>query len=258
MTYRLRVVPSKKRRKVRQGKIGKAVYSLQFDESWLACPLVEERSFHNLPRGVRTELESISSPVTHSKGAVLFVEGQKPLGVFVLRVGQVKLSASSADGKSLIVGRVEPGEVLGLPTAISGKPNELTAEALKLSQGSFIAREVFLQFLREHGTAALRVAEILSDMYATAFEQVRYLGLSASAPEKLARLLLDLAPGGSQNHGHSKGLSLTHKEIAEMIGSSRETVTRIFARFRREKLIQEHSSGLRTVDRPGLESLLMR
>ena len=258
MTYRLQVVPKKKRRSVRPARIGKAAYGLQLGEKWLARPLVEERLFHNLPRGVRAGLDALSSPETYAKGAVLFVEGQKPLGVFVLRGGQVKLSASSADGKSLIVGRVEPGEVLGLPTAISGKRNELTAEALKPVQCSFIARDVFLQFLREHGTAALRMAEILSDMYDSAFNQVRYLGLSASATEKLARLLLDPPADESQKNGQAKSLPLTHKQIAEMIGSSRETVTRTVARFKRENLVQVRSSGLRIMDRAGLEDLLMR
>jgi CRP/FNR family transcriptional regulator len=255
MSFRFRVVPRKKRRGVGQGKAKKVSRDVRFGESWLDGPSVEEQIFYDLRQDVREQLEAISSSVAYAKGEVLFAEGQKSEGVFVLHSGSIKLSASSADGKSIIVGRVDEGEMLGLPTAISGKPNELTAEALEPVECGFIERDVFLQFLREHGSAALRVAEILSNMYDAAFDQARYLGLSASAPEKLARLLLELSLARPQN-GHS--FPLTHKEIAEMIGLSRETVTRMLARFKRANLIQTRNTGFRVLDRCGLEQLLIK
>jgi CRP/FNR family cyclic AMP-dependent transcriptional regulator len=121
MTYRLGVVPPKKRRNIRADRMRKAAHGLQFGESWMGSPLVEERLFCNLPHRVRTGFDAISSPATHPKGAILFVEGQKPLGVFVICSGRVKLSASSADGKPLVIRRAEPGEAVGLPATISGK-----------------------------------------------------------------------------------------------------------------------------------------
>ena len=257
MPYRFRVVPKKKRRSSRLSRIGKATGDLQFGKNSLAHLTGEGRLFQNLPRDVRAELDAISGTATYVKGDVLFVEGQRPLGVFVLCNSRVKLSASSPDGKSLIVGRAEPGEILGLPTAISGKPNELTAEALHPLQCVFIARNALLKFLRENREAALRVAQILSEMYDAAFNQVRYMGLSASATQKLARLLLDLPDGQRPDDGHAKRLPLTHKEIAEMIGASRETVTRLFTRFKRERLVQVYDSRLRILDRAGLEQLLV-
>jgi CRP/FNR family transcriptional regulator, cyclic AMP receptor protein len=218
---------------------------------------MEERIFGNLSGALRAGLDAISSPATHPKGAILFVEGDKPMGVFVLRSGRVQLSAGSVHGKSLILRRAEPGEVVGLPAAISGKANELTAEALETIEYSFIPRGAFLQFLRENGEAALRMAEILSDIYEATLHQVRYLGLSASTAEKVARFLLE-APVFEQRHNHQtrQEIPVTHKEIAEMIGSSRETVTRILARFKREKLVQGNGSGLRILNPAGLEDLL--
>ena len=258
MTYQLRVVPQKKRRKIRAERIRKAADGLQFGDSWMGSPLVEERLFCNLPHRVRAGLDAISSPVTYPKGAILFVQGQKPLGVFVICNGRVKLSASSADGKPLVIRRAEPGEAVGLSATISGKSYELMAEALEPLQSNFIPRDVFLQFLREHGEAALRVAEILSEVYRATLRQVRYLGLSASTAEKLARFLLELPLAKSQNNGHLwAALPLTHKEIAEMIGSSRETVTRVFARFKREHLVKVDGSALIITNRPGLEDLLV-
>src|SRR5262249_57486046 len=125
------------------------------------------------------------------KGVVLFVEGQSPRGVFMICNGRVKLTTCSSDGKALITRIAEGGEILGLGATVSGKPYMVTAETLVPSQVNFIKREDFLRFLRENGRACLREAEHLSTNYHNAFEQVRSLGLSHSASEKLAKLMLE-------------------------------------------------------------------
>jgi CRP/FNR family cyclic AMP-dependent transcriptional regulator len=172
----------------------------------------------------------------------------------------VKLSAGSADGKSLILRIANQGEVVGLPGTISGKAYEVTAEALEPIQANFIPRDLFLQFLREHGEVALRVAEILSDIYHATYQEVRCLGLSGSAAERLARFVLDLIENGktiAQSDSFQRvPLTLTHEEIAQMIGSSRETVTRLFTDFKRKHLLEIHGSTLIITNKAGLEKVL--
>ncbi len=177
--------------------------------------------------------------------------------MFVLCHGRVKLSTNSADGKSIIVRVAEPGELVGLPSTLSGKPYELTAVALEPLQANFIPRDAFMQFLREHGEAAVRVTQILSQIYHATLLEVRYLGFSSSTAEKLARFLLDLPAVPTQNNGHLRAtLGLTHKEIGEMIGASRETVTRLFTHFKHERLIEVHGATLIIVNKSNLEKLL--
>ncbi len=235
----------------------RAPYGLQIIESCLTCPLREERLFCDLSPPALAVLEAISSSATYPKGAVLFVEGQEPRGVFILCNGRVKLTASSADGKALILRIADPGEIVGLPGTVSGTAYEVTAEALEPLQANFIPREAFLQFLRQHGEAALKVAQMLSEIYHATYQEVRYLGLSGSAAQKLARFLLDRA---ADHHGQ-KGvtrftMTLTHEEIAEMIGASRETVTRLFADFKRKRLLEVKGSALVLTDKPGLQKLV--
>ena len=254
MAYRVQVVPKKKRRMMQQGGIGKRPSGLPVTESSLTYPLMKEHIFCGLPESVLAELEEISSPSTYSKDAVLFVEGQEPRGAFVIRNGRVKLSTGSSRGKSFMVRIAEAGEVVGLPGTISGKPYELTAQALEPLQASFIPREAFLQFLRQRGEAAVRVAGILSRIYQATLSEVRYLGLSASTAEKLARFLLDLPAKPIQGNGHIQAtLTLTHKEIGEMIGASRETVTRLFASFKRKRLVEVRGSTLIIEKKTSLE-----
>jgi CRP/FNR family transcriptional regulator len=191
------------------------------------------------------------------KGATLFVAGQSPRGVFIICNGRVKLFGVAASGKSLVFRIAESGEIIGLPSTLSEKPYEVTAEALEPTQANFIRREEFLAFLSEHGEAALKVAEILSRIYYATCQEVRYLGLSTTAAEKLARFLLDLKPTkGNQLGTDHLLLTLTHEEIGGMIGTTRETVSRLFANFRRKRLIEIHGSTLVLTNKEALESLL--
>jgi CRP/FNR family cyclic AMP-dependent transcriptional regulator len=251
------IIVLKKRRIMCSSIAMKTPYGLQVIESCLTCPLMKDRIFCNLPRHVIAELDAISSAATYPKDAILFVEGQAPRGVFVLCTGRVKLSTSSADGKSIIARIAESGEIVGLVSTLTGKEYELTAEVLEPLQANFIPRDAFMQFLREHGEAALRVAEILSNIYRSTLMEIRYLGLSSSTTEKLARFILDLpATQAADNTRVRVTLSLTHREIGEIIGASRETVTRLFTHFKREGLIEVHGSTLVLSSKLRLEKLL--
>ena len=232
-------------------------YGLEIVESCLTCKLRADKIFCNLPTPTVQALEAIKYTTAYPKGAVLFVEGQAPRGVFILCRGRVKLSICSSDGKTLILKIAEVGEVLGLSASVSGKPYELTAETLDPCQVNFVKREDFLRFLREHNDVCLRVAEQLSEKYNTACHEIRSLGLAHSAAEKLAKLLLEwsMKNGGAREPDRMK-LTLTHEEIAQMIGTSRETVTRLFADFKKRQLIQLKGSTLVIRNRTALEHLV--
>jgi CRP/FNR family transcriptional regulator len=235
----------------------RAPYGLEIIENCIACPHREERLFCNLPSTAVQRLSEITSASTYPKEAMLFVEGQAARGVFILCSGRVKLSTSSVDGRTLIVRIADAGEVLGLPATVTGKPYELTANVLEPTQANFISRTDFLGFLREHGEASLRVAQQLGETYHAAIAEMRSIGLSHSAGEKLARFLLDWCA----SHGHGKGeirarLTLTHEEIAQTIGASRETVTRLLADFKKRQLLQIQGSTLIIPNKAAIENLV--
>jgi len=242
---------------LRGGEVMRAPYGLEIIENCLACPHREDRLFCSLPPPTVQALAAITSPSSYPKGATLFVEGQVPRGVFILCSGRVKLSTTSADGKTLIVRIADQGEVLGLPATVTEKPYELTAEVIEPTQANFIARQDFLKFLRENGEVGLRVAQQLGETYHSAIAEMRTIGLSHSVGEKLARFLLDLSAGHDDGKGGLKvTLTLTHEEIAQMIGASRETVTRLFGEFKRKQLLQVKGSTLIIKNKAGLENVL--
>jgi CRP/FNR family transcriptional regulator len=209
-----------------------------------------------LPAAVLQKLKGIKSTAVYPKSAMLFIEGQQPRGVFVLCAGKVKLSTSSREGKTIITKLSHSGDVLGLNATVSNRPYEVTAEMVEPGQANFIARDAFLQFLREHGEVAVRVAEQLSRNYYTAYEEIRTLGLTTSPAEKFAKLLLSWS---EESKGPAKPaevrMTLTHEEIAEMIGTTRETVSRLFSEFKKKQLLQVNGATL-TLNKSALEKIL--
>jgi CRP/FNR family transcriptional regulator, cyclic AMP receptor protein len=221
-------------------------YGLGIIESCLSCKMRAEHIFCDLPASALQALESIKFATAFPTGSVLFVEDQAPRGIFVICKGRVKLSICSTDGRTLILKIAEAGEVLGLSASVCGKPYELTAESVEPCQITFVKREDFLRFLKENSEACLRVAEQLSEKYAAVCRTIRSLILSHSAAERLASLLLEwMVKDGEKAKTETRiKLSLTHEELAQMIGTSRETVTRLFAEMKRQNILQGKGSTL--------------
>ena len=208
-------------------------------DSCNGCGERSEGFFCNLPPGPFTSLQSIRVSHAYPRGSTLFMEGQPANGVFLLCEGHVKLSTYSEDGKAIILRIAEPGEILGISAVISGKAHEATGQVTEYCRVSFIKRSDFLSLIQTSHEAALNALRQLSSNYHKAHIQICSLGLSSSAGDKLAKLLLQWC---ELNQGDGTGqvvipLVHTHGEIAEMIGTSRETVTRLLKDFRSRNLL---------------------
>src|SRR6204780_2783368 len=155
------------------------------------CKLKEDGFLCHLTPAAAREFESIKSPSFYPAGSTLFLENEPATGIFLLCSGKVKLSVSSRGGKTLIVELARPGEILGLSATMSGIPYEASAEALHPSKIAFIRREDFLRFAARFPEVFTAVSRQLNSQYARACEQLRTVGLSMSAHEKVARLFLN-------------------------------------------------------------------
>src|SRR3954471_4166915 len=113
-------------------------YNVDTQNNCSNCTFRAERQFCNMATPAVKALDSIKFTAVYPKGSVLFVEGEQPRGVFIICSGRLKLTTSSAEGKTLIVKIAEAGEVLGASAAILGKPYEVSAETLEPAQINFI------------------------------------------------------------------------------------------------------------------------
>lgn len=235
----------------------RAPYGLNILDNCLSCPSRGEHLFCNLSVQAGQRLNEVKSTAVYPKGAMLFIEGQMPRGVFVLCSGKVKLSTTSREGKTIITKIADSGDVLGLNAVVSNVPYEVTAEMMEPGQANFIPRDSLQLLLRDFPEAAMKVAQQLSRNYFTAYDEIRTLGLAASPSEKFAKLLLSWSTKNTQSDGSSQvKLTLTHEEIAEIIGTTRETVSRLFSEFKKKQLMQSKGATLVIRSRIALEKIV--
>jgi CRP/FNR family transcriptional regulator, cyclic AMP receptor protein len=231
-------------------------YGLEIIESCMGCKVSREGFFCRFSPAVLRTVDEACHHSVMPAGVLLFVEGQTPRGVFILCSGKVKLSTTSKEGKVLILKQAEAGEVLGLSAAISGTNYEMTAETASPCQLNFVGRQDFMTLLQTESEVGMRAALWLSREFQGAYRDIHDLVLARSSSGKLARLLLSCAPSGIQESQelHLRSV-MTHEEMAQRIGSSRETVTRLLSDLKKKRLIRLEGATLVIRDRTGLEAL---
>ncbi len=181
-----------------------------------------------------------------ARGVALFAEGQPAQGVYVLTEGRVKISINSVDGKKLLLRIAYPGELLGLNSTLTGNAYSATAETMDRCCVDFIARAHLLKLIERDRSTYLRVIQSLTGKFNGLIEHTRLLFLSQTATERLARLLVKWCEENGQKtvKGTLIKPGLTHEEIGQIIGASRETVTRVLNGFKRKGLIGFEDGGL--------------
>ena len=220
------------------------------------CCLRSSAFFCSLSDSSLKAFEALKVTNAYAKGTTLYIEGQPSNGVYVICQGRVKLSTYSRDGKALILRIAGPGDVLGLSATVSESVHESTAEVLDACQVNFVRKAEFLNFLEHNAEAGLSAVKQISHDYHKAHAQICSLGLSASVADKLAKLFLEWSENSSPNGSIRLKMLFTHEEIAEMIGTSRETVTRLLKDFRERDLITMKGSDLYIHDRKRLEAAI--
>jgi CRP/FNR family transcriptional regulator, cyclic AMP receptor protein len=244
---------------VKENKM-KAPYGLEIIDDCTTCTHTNAQFFCGLAPSIRQSLNQVSHKSILPAGAIVFVEGQAPRGMFIICSGKVNLSTTSREGKILILKTANAGETLGLSASISGVGYETTAETATPCQLAFVERKRFLELLDAHGELGAHTAQCLSRDYQAAYRDIHDLVLTRSSAGKLARLLLSQS---SRQETHRPEIQaearvqsvMTHEEMAQRIGASRETVTRLLSHLRKKRLIRVDGANLIIHDRSALEAL---
>jgi len=210
----------------------------------------------NLPITACQELDDIKRIQYYPNRTVLFRQGEQPVGVFILRRGAVKLSITSSKGRAVILRIAGPGEMLGLSSVLTGEPCLATAEALEDTEVAYVERDQFLLLLLHNPEAALSVALHACSNYKNACRQISLLALCRSASERLAQFLLNWSTSKVFRDTQPGWLGLTHEEISQVAGTTRETVTRTLMDFRKKGWASLASSRLAIQDKEALEKLV--
>lgn len=156
----------------------------------LECTSLTRGFFCEFTDPVLQSLDRVSHKTTLPAGAILFVEGQAPRGMFMVCTGRVNLSTTSREGKILILKTANAGEALGLSATISGLGYEATAETATPCQVSFVDRKHYLELMQQHSEIGVHASPCLSREFRSAYHDIHDLVLTRSSAGKLARLLL--------------------------------------------------------------------
>jgi CRP/FNR family transcriptional regulator len=212
-----------------------------------------EGFFEGLSAKTRSDFELLVTHFHCLGSKVLICEAQEPSSILFLLEGEVNISMNSSDGRRLLLEVAGAGDMLGLTSTISGDSSEIRAEARYPCRIASMQRQDFLEFLLRHPIALQNVARELCRHHARACERLRILGLTSSAMAKLAHLLLEWCREGRQTRsGIQIRCLLTHGEIGEHIGISRETVSRTLTDFKSHGLVRLRGSTLVVTSRRAL------
>ncbi len=232
-----------------------APYGLEIADHCAECCYTKPGFFCGLSQTVLGALDCVSHKSILPAGAILFVEGQAPRGMFVLCSGKVNLSTSSREGKIVTLRTVDAGETIGLSAAISNIGYETTAETATPCQVSFIERKHIVELLQSNPEFGIQVAQCLSRDFQSAYRDIHDLVLNRSSAGKLARLLLAQCPEDEEASEIRVHSTMTHEEMAQRIGASRETVTRLLSNLKRKKVIRADGPVLVIPNRNALAAL---
>jgi len=199
---------------------------MERNQGCLDCTSRNKNLFCGMEEASLAKFDCIGTPVRFSSGAVIFREGDNCGSVHVLCSGRVKLSATSREGRTLILKIARAGEVL-------------------------------LDFLDRTPDASMRAARAVAQEYKAAFSEVRRLALPATASGRVANLLLDWSREQAPEHAVQGRcmMPLTHEEIASMTATTRETVTRVLGQLKRDQLISIRGAALTVLQPQALERL---
>ncbi len=208
---------------------------------------------HSLLREIRpSNVSNLNS--LHRRGKVLFSEGEPARGIYILRTGRAAVSITSTEGRVVILRMAGAGDVLGLNSVLGNVSYDATVKTIGPCRTDFIARAELLDLL-ERPAGAKAMLTILSRELAELTNRTRSLLLPQTASARLAKLLLEWSRENGTSSVVRSDKAFTHEEMAQMICSSRETVTRLLASISRQQIIQIDSGSILIRDRAALETM---
>jgi CRP-like cAMP-binding protein len=187
---------------------------------------------------------------------VVYLPGDPGNSMFIVNGGRIKISKVTRDGKALTLNYVGPSEVFGETCLIEGGPREEMAEAMENSMITELERTDVEKLLQSHAQLGFQMTRILAQRRRELENKLETL-VFRDVTSKLAELLLSLAQeyGVEDSRGTMVALKITHQELANLIGSTRETVSLTLSQFKRKRLICTEGRKVIISDSEALKAL---
>ena len=208
--------------------------------------------FEGLPKEQQEDLAMIVADQVYKRGQAIFTEGDDATGFYVGITGRVKIFKLSFEGKEQILHIFGPGEPFGEVPVFTGQHFPANAEAMEDGRIFFFPRESFIELIKKNPSIALNMLAVLSLRLRRFTHLIDDLSLK-EVPGRLSAYLLYLS---EEKKGTSDlELTITKSQLASLLGTIPETLSRIFGKMSKQGLIELDGPRIRILDRQGLEDL---
>ncbi|MCB9233541.1 MAG: Crp/Fnr family transcriptional regulator [Bacteroidia bacterium] len=229
--------------------------SLQTDPN----PEISELSFIS-PSGMVDETRFMRHfhPSAYKKGQMVFHQDSYPFGIFYLLSGRVKISRITPDGKEKIIRIALPGQFLGYADLLAGHPYTTSTETLENSSLIFMPQDKFLKMIQENPHAALKFMQLLCvelGEIENRLTEMAFVPVRGRLAETLLRLEKIYNPEKCPKFG---GIELSRTDLANLVGTAKETVARFISEFKAEGLIKTDGRKIILLNQNALKNLVQQ
>lgn len=212
--------------------------------------------FEGLDEAHLEALAQVTASRRFPKGVTIFFEGDRGDALYIVRVGYVKIYRVAEDGREKTLALLSNGEFFGEMALLDEEPRSAVAETLESTTLYILHRNDFRRLLAESASMSLQILRVLTRRLRQTNAQVTDL-VFKDVRSRVGRALLDLAKrhGVAIEAGSKVALKLTHQELANLVGTARETVSRILAEFQDARYITFEGRYVVVVDREALMQL---
>ncbi|NOQ20007.1 MAG: cyclic nucleotide-binding domain-containing protein [Desulfobacterales bacterium] len=208
--------------------------------------------FNGLPDDQLNAIREIAVEKQFNKGQTIFSEGDQTKGFFVVVEGRVKIYKVSSEGKEQILHIFETGQSFGEVTVFTGQQLPANAQTLAKTRLLFFPRRAFIDLVSANPSLGLNLLAIMSKKLRQFAAQIENLSLK-EIPARLASYLIYLSE--EQDTENAVTLNVSKGQLASLLGTIPETLSRIFAKLSGQNLIRVEGPKITLLDRQGIENL---
>ncbi|NBC81988.1 MAG: cyclic nucleotide-binding domain-containing protein [Bacteroidetes bacterium] len=220
----------------------------------VGCFLNPSSIFKHLSENELDDVTFQREPDFYKRGTILFEEGNRIKGVFLVQSGVVKMYKTGIDGKEQIIRFAKKGDIMGFRSVIAQESACTSAKTLEDSTICYLPSENLIHYVKTNGSFALELLKLTCKELGEANDYITDIA-QKSVRERLAEVLLHIKSDFDVDHQGILKLALTREELANIVGTATESVIRLLSEFRQEALIELHGRRIRIMDEKRLIQL---
>ena len=223
-----------------------------------SCPSQHLSLLHCCGQNEQEEIALHKSAQHYPAGQIIFLEGSRALGLYCVHSGMIKISKTGGDGKEQIVRLATGGDMLGYRGLVTGTLHSASAVALNDCTVCLVRKEDFFQQMRENHAFSTGLIQLLSRTLGETEERMLHLAYKPVRERLAEALLLLLRMFRNEDRPDPLSFSITRDDLGALMGTTKETSTRMLSEFKAEGMLRTHGSAITILDSVRLVGIATR